>query len=241
MCGIAGIHAPGGDADAQTVAAMAGRLVHRGPDGEGFHQGPEIALANRRLAIIDPEHGHQPLTSEDGQVVAVFNGELYNHAELRAGLERRGHRLRSNSDGEVIPHLYEEHGPAFVERLNGIFAIAVWDARAQTLHLARDRFGVKPLYYSRAGGRLCFASEVRALLADESIPRELDPAGIDHFLTFRFVPSPRTALAAVRKLAPASVLSAGPDGVAETEYATEASPADRRDRDELVEAYRAAF
>jgi asparagine synthase (glutamine-hydrolysing) len=241
VCGIAGIHAPGNDADPRVVAAMVARLVHRGPDGDGFHDAPGIALGMRRLAIIDPDGGDQPLRSEDGEIVAVFNGELYNHAELRAGLERRGHRLRSNSDGEVIPHLYEEHGPGFVERLNGIFAIALWDARAQTLHLARDRFGVKPLYYSRAGGRLCFASEVRALLADESIPRELDAAAIDHFLTFRFVPSPRTALAAVRKLAPASVLSAGPGGVTETEYATEAPPADRRDRDELVQAYRAAF
>src|SRR5204863_4322556 len=117
VCGIAGIHAPGNHADPRVVAAMVARLVHRGPDGGGFHDAPGIALGMRRLAIIDPEGGDQPLRSEDGEIVAVFNGELYNHTELRAGLERRGHRLRSNSDGEVIPHLYEEHGPGFVERL----------------------------------------------------------------------------------------------------------------------------
>ena len=241
MCGIAGIHAPGGDADAQIVAAMAGRLVHRGPDGEGFHQGPEIALANRRLAIIDPEHGHQPLISEDGQVVAVFNGELYNHAELRAGLESRGHRLRSDSDGEVIPHLYEEEGPRFVQRLNGIFAIALWDARSRTLHLARDHFGVKPLYWARVNGRLAFASEIKALLADPAIPREVDLPAIDSFLTLRFVPSPATGLRAVRKLRPATVLSSGPGGVTELEYDTSPPAAERRDRRALVEEYRAAF
>nr|MDQ6914666.1 asparagine synthase (glutamine-hydrolyzing) [Actinomycetota bacterium] len=241
MCGIAGIHAPGGDADPQLVAAMVRRLVHRGPDGDGFFDAPGIALGMRRLAIVDPEHGHQPLRDESGAVVAVFNGEIYNHAELRAGLEARGHRLRSGSDGEVIPHLYEEHGPGFVERLNGIFAIALWDGRTRTLHLARDRFGVKPLYYARMGGRLAFASEVKALLADPAIPREVDLVAVDRFLTFRFVPSPQTGLRAVRKLRPASVLTAGEDGVRETEYATEPPRAERRDRRALVRQYRAAF
>jgi asparagine synthase (glutamine-hydrolysing) len=241
MCGIAGIHAPGGEADPRLVATMVGRLVHRGPDGDGFFDAPGIALGMRRLAIIDPEGGVQPLLDESGDVVAVFNGEIYNHAELRAGLEARGHRLRSGSDGEVIPHLYEEHGPAFVERLNGIFAIALWDARARTLHLARDHFGVKPLYWTRVDGRLAFASEIKALLADPAISREVDPVAIDRFLTYRFVPSPLTALRGVRKLRPATILSAGPDGVRETEYATDPPPARRRDRPALVREYRAAF
>ena len=241
MCGIAGIHAPGGDADPRLVAAMVSRLVHRGPDGDGFFDAPGVALGMRRLAIVDPREGHQPLRNEQGDVVAVFNGELYNHAELRDGLERRGHRLRSRTDGEVIPHLYEEHGLGFVERLNGIFAIALWDGRIRTLHLARDRFGVKPLYYSRADGRLCFASEMAALLTDERISRELDPAAIDQFLTLRFVPSPRTALAAVRKLPPAGMLSCGPDGVTEAEYATRPQPGRRTDRRQLVADYREAF
>ncbi|HVE68747.1 MAG TPA: asparagine synthase (glutamine-hydrolyzing) [Solirubrobacteraceae bacterium] len=240
MCGIAGIH--GAAADPKVVAAMTRCLVHRGPDGEGFFDAPGVSLGMRRLAIIDPESGHQPLRSEDGEVVAVFNGEIYNHAELRAGLEARGHRLRSGSDGEVIPHLYEELGPAFVERLNGIFAIALWDGRARALHLVRDRFGVKPLYHTRgAGGRLSFASEVRALLVDPSVSRELDPVAVDEFLTFRFVPSPRTALRAVRKLAPATILTAGESGTRLTEYATGVPEPVRRDRAALVEEYREAF
>jgi asparagine synthase (glutamine-hydrolysing) len=247
MCGIAGIHAPNGDADPQLVRAMTRALAHRGPDGDGFHAAPEIALGMRRLAIIDPAGGHQPLRSESGDVVAVFNGELYNHAELRRGLERRGHRLRSGSDGEVIPHLYEEHGPRFVEQLDGIFAIALWDAPRRTLHLARDAFGVKPLYWTRprahgAGERLAFASEIRALLADASISREVDLVAVDRFLTFRFVPSPRTALAAVRKLPPATILSHGPDGEPrEREYATDPPRGARRDRRALLGEYRAAF
>ena len=241
MCGIAGIHAPGGEADPRVVAAMTARLVHRGPDGDGFFDAPGIALGMRRLAIIDPEGGHQPLFNESRDVVAVFNGELYNHADLRRGLEARGHRLNSGSDGEVIPHLFEEEGPGFVERLNGIFAIALWDGRERALHLFRDRFGVKPLYYAREGGRLAFASEVKALLADESIPRDVDPVAVDEFLTFRFVPSPRTALRAVCKLRPATVLSSREDGVKETEYASDPPHPHRTDRAALVAEYREAF
>jgi len=242
MCGIAGIHAPGGQADAALVRAMTARLVHRGPDGDGFHAAGPVALGMRRLAIIDPAHGHQPLRNEASDVVAIFNGELYNHAELRRGLEARGHVLRSGSDGEILPHLYEEHGPALFEQLNGIFAVALWDERAQTLHLARDRFGVKPLYHARGeGGRVAFASEIRALLADGSIPRDLDAAAVDAFLSLRFVPSPATPLAAVRRLRPGSVLSSGPDGVTERELHTEPGPANRTDRPALVREYRDAF
>ena len=241
MCGIAGIHAPGAEADPRVVAAMTARLAHRGPDGDGFFDAPGIALGMRRLAIIDPEHGHQPLFNESGDVVVVFNGELYNHAELRRGLEARGHRLNSHSDGEILPHLFEEEGPGFVERLNGIFAFAVWDGRESALHLFRDRFGVKPLYYATQGRRLVFASEVKALLADESISRDVDPVAVDEFLTFRFVPSPRTALRAVRKLRPATVLSSRADGVKETEFAADPPRPHRTDRAELVAEYREAF
>nr|MDQ4042138.1 asparagine synthase (glutamine-hydrolyzing) [Actinomycetota bacterium] len=242
MCGIAGIHAPGGAADARVVAAMTRTLAHRGPDGDGFFEAPGVALGMRRLAIVDPEHGHQPLRDESGDVVAVFNGEIYNHAQLRRELEARGHRLRSGSDGEVIPHLFEEEGPRFVARLNGIFAIALWDGRTRTLHLFRDRFGVKPLYYARDGDRLAFASEVKALLADPSVPRDVDPVAVDEFLTLRFVPSPRTALRAVRKVPPGVVLSAGDgNGLRETEYAVEPPAPVRRDRAALVAEYREAF
>ena len=236
------MHAAGGAADPQVVAAMTRALVHRGPDGDGYFEAPGIALGMRRLAIIDPESGHQPLLDESGEIAAVFNGEIYNHAELRRGLEARGHRMRSGSDGEILPHLFEEEGPAFVERLNGIFAIALWDGRAGALHLFRDRFGVKPLYYARAGGRLAFASEVRALLTDPAVPREVDPVAVDEFLTFRFVPSPRTALRAVRKLRPGTVLTFdGGGGAREVEYAAQAPSPARADRGTLVEEYRAAF
>ncbi|MDX6697658.1 MAG: hypothetical protein QOE65_1055 [Solirubrobacteraceae bacterium] len=239
VCGIAGMHGPG--ADPRVVGAMTRCLVHRGPDGDGFFDAPGVALGMRRLAIIDPESGHQPLRDESGEIVAVFNGEIYNHASLRADLEARGHRLRSGSDGEVIPHLFEEHGPGFVERLNGIFAVAVWDGQARQLHLFRDRFGVKPLYWSRAGGRLSFASEVSALLVDPGVPREVDPVAVDEFLTFRFVPSPRTALRAVHKLPPASILSVGDSGPRVTEYAVDPPSPVRTDRAALVAEYREAF
>jgi len=241
MCGIAGIHAPGGEADPRRVAAMTVALTHRGPDGDGFFDAPGIALGMRRLAIIDPEGGRQPLCDERREIVAVFNGELYNHTELRRDLERRGHRMRSGSDGEVIPHLYEEHGIGFAERLNGIFAIALWDARTQTLHLFRDRFGVKPLYYAPGEQRLAFSSELRALLDAGEAGRDLDEVAVDHFLTFRFVPSPRTLLAGVRKLRPGTVLSSGPDVVRETAYAEAVTPVRRRRRRDLVEEYRHAF
>ncbi|HET8674033.1 MAG TPA: asparagine synthase (glutamine-hydrolyzing) [Thermoleophilaceae bacterium] len=241
MCGIAGIHAPGGTADSELVRAMTARLVHRGPDGDGYHSDGEIALGMRRLAIIDPEHGHQPLLNESGDVVAVFNGEIYNHAELRRELEGRGHGMRSASDGEIVPHLYEEHGPDFARRLNGIFAIAIWDRRSRSLHLMRDKFGVKPLYWSRAGGRLAFASEIKALLADDSLPRDLDLEALDQFLTFRFVPSPRTLFQSVRKLPPASLLSSTQDGIEERRYWTSEPSASRRDTTALIDEYGQAF
>jgi asparagine synthase (glutamine-hydrolysing) len=241
MCGIAGIHAPAGGSDPELVRAMTARLRHRGPDGEGYHSAERIALGMRRLAIIDPEHGHQPLLNESGDVVVMFNGEIYNHLELRRWLEARGHRLRSNSDGEILPHLYEELGPAFVGRLNGIFGIALWDEPSGRLHLMRDKFGVKPLYWSHANGRLSFASELKALLVDDSLPRDLDMKAIDEYLTFRFVPAPRTLFAHVRKLPPACVLTSTAAGVETERYWTGEPSANRRDADALVEEYAAAF
>ncbi|HEX8066709.1 MAG TPA: asparagine synthase (glutamine-hydrolyzing) [Thermoleophilaceae bacterium] len=241
MCGIAGLHSPGERVDEEVVRAMAAQLVHRGPDGEGAHVEEDVGLGMRRLAIIDPAHGHQPLYNESRDVVAVFNGELYDHREVRRWLEGRGHRFDSGSDGEVLPHLYEELGDRFVDRLNGIFAVALWDRRTRTLHLARDKFGVKPLYYSRRGAGVAFASELRALLADGRVSRELDHQAIDHFLTFRFTPAPSTLLADVRKLPPASVLSVGPDGARERVYWRGEMTNRRRDRRHLVEEYREAF
>jgi asparagine synthase (glutamine-hydrolysing) len=241
MCGIAGIHAPGGGADPELVRAMTARLEHRGPDGEGYHSAERVALGMRRLAIMDPEHGHQPLRSESGEIVVLFNGEIYNQLELRRWLEERGHELRSHSDGEVIPHLYEELGPAFVERLNGIFGIAIWDEPSGELHLMRDKFGVKPLYWSPAGGRLGFASELKALLVDHSLPRDLDLRAIDEYLTFRFVPAPRTLFEHVRKLPPATILTSTAQGTSERRYWTGQPSAHRRDAHALVDEYGEAF
>lgn len=241
MCGIAGTYAPDGGADRDLVTAMTAALRHRGPDGDGHHTDDHVALGVRRLAIVDPECGHQPLRSERGEVVVVFNGELYNHRQLRAWLEQRGHRLASGSDGEVIPHLFEELGPGFVERLEGMFAIALWDARGEALHLYRDEFGIKPLYWAEAGGRLTFASELKPLLLDPRLPRELDPAAVDHFLSLRFVPSPMTPFRAVRKLRPGTILTVDRTGRRERTFAPPPAAADRRDREALVAEYAQAF
>lgn len=243
MCGIAGVRGESAERGDALVHEMAARMVHRGPDGEGFFAADGVALGVRRLAIIDPEHGDQPLFDERREIVVVFNGELYNHRDLRDWLWARGHTFRSGSDGEIIPHLYEEHGPGFVELLNGIFAIALWDGRTRTLHLFRDRFGVKPLYWTADGDGIRFASELKALLAVGNTARTIDAAALDEFLTFRFVPSPRTLLEAVKKLPAAGALSAGPDGISERRYwsGAEAASGDRRDRASLVREYQESF
>ncbi|MFN8640488.1 MAG: asparagine synthase (glutamine-hydrolyzing) [Candidatus Binatia bacterium] len=204
MCGICGIYAYGSDAPADAALArrMAAALAHRGPDDAGaFSDGP-LALAHRRLAIIDPRGGHQPIANEDESVWVVANGEIYGFRALADELTRRGHRFRSRTDAEVIVHAYEEYGADWLRRLDGMFALAVWDRRARRLTLARDPFGIKPLYLWDDGRCLRFASELKAFLADPAFPRELDPIALDQYLTFQFVPSPRTMFAAVRKLAP---------------------------------------
>jgi asparagine synthase (glutamine-hydrolysing) len=183
---------------------MVAALRHRGPDGEALWLDGPVGLGMRRLAIVDVAGGEQPLCSEDDTIKVVFNGEIYNHRALRAELLRAGHSLCSETDGEVIPHLYEEHGPAFVERLDGIFAFGLWDGRERRLLLARDQLGVKPLYFYAAGGAVRFASELKALLEDPAVPRRLDVHALDHHLTFRFTPAPGTLLAGVRKLEPAT-------------------------------------
>src|ERR671930_156013 len=169
MCGICGVASPGG-ADPDRVAAMSATLVHRGPDSFGEYSDDTVALAARRLSIIDLETGDQPIANEDGTLHVVQNGEIYNYRELRHELERRGHRFRTHGDTEVLLHLYEEYGDGFAERLRGMFAVAIWDAPRRRLLLARDRFGIKPLYYRHVSGELSFASELRAF------PRgEIDP------------------------------------------------------------------
>jgi len=175
-------------------------LVHRGPDSAGSVISGPVGLAARRLSIIDIAGGDQPLSNEDGTVHVVQNGEIYNYRELREQLVAAGHSFRTRSDTEVLAHLYEERGPAFLEDLRGMFALAIWDARRGRLVLGRDRFGIKPLYYREAGGILSFASELKALLRQPGFSREIDLEALQAFLTFNSIPSPYTAFSQARKL-----------------------------------------
>ncbi|MGO9600800.1 MAG: asparagine synthase (glutamine-hydrolyzing) [Isosphaeraceae bacterium] len=186
------------------LAAMMQRIVHRGPDDAGTYRDLHAALGFRRLAIVDLEGGHQPLSNEDGSVWTVFNGEIYNFPALRQRLEARGHTLRSKGDTEVLVHLYEDEGTGMFALLRGMFALAIWDAPRRTLLLARDRLGQKPLLYRHDGLRLVFASELKALLAlpEGDFPRRVDPLAIDEYLTFGYVPAPRTILEGTSKLPP---------------------------------------
>lgn len=192
---------PDGEVDHRRLEAMRDTLVHRGPDSKGIVVDGPVGLAVRRLSIIDLETGDQPLSNEDRTIHVVQNGEIYNYRELRRELEEQGHRFRTHGDTEVIAHLYEQHGDAFAARLRGMFAVGVWDTRARRLVLARDRFGIKPLYYRAAGGGLEFASELRAL------PRgEVDLDALEAFLAFNSVPGPHSIFRDSRKLLPGHVL-----------------------------------
>ncbi|MFN2616250.1 MAG: asparagine synthase (glutamine-hydrolyzing) [Thermoleophilaceae bacterium] len=209
MCGIGAILDPAGACDGDAGHRMVEALRHRGPDGEAVRRIGPLTLAHTRLAIIDVAGGDQPLASEDGAVTAIVNGEIYNHRELRAGLEGEGHRFATGSDSEVVVHAYEQDGADCVRRLNGIFALLLWDARTERLLAARDPFGVKPLYWWSDGRRVALASEVGALIAAGLVEPRIDQVALDHYLACRFVPSPRTLFAGVQKLPPASMLVAG--------------------------------
>ncbi|PYQ55312.1 MAG: asparagine synthase (glutamine-hydrolyzing) [Acidobacteria bacterium] len=211
MCGIAGIVqlTPGERADEARLKRMRDVLRHRGPDGEGFLVDGPVGLGHRRLAIVDVTGGQQPMANEDGTVWIVFNGEIYNHASLRPELEDRGHRYRSRSDTETILHLYEEEGERCVERLQGMFAFAVWDRARQRLLLARDRLGIKPLYYAVPSRELLFASEIKALVAAGVRP-ELDKAVLPEYLASGFVSGEATLFRGVRRLPPACTLTWSP-------------------------------
>lgn len=207
MCGITGIvPLAGASVPLDRLDAMAETLVHRGPDGAYRHDALGVGLAMRRLAIIDVEGGTQPYFDETGSIRTVFNGEIYNFRELREDLEKRGHRFASHTDGEVIPHLWEEHGETFVERLNGMFAIALHDARRGVVLLARDRIGIKPLYYALSPKHLVFGSELKSLLASGLVERRLDADALGQLLAWEYVPAPATLLAGVRKLHPSETL-----------------------------------
>jgi asparagine synthase (glutamine-hydrolysing) len=211
VCGIGAILDPAGTVPEERARRIIDALRHRGPDGEGLHRAGPATLAHTRLAIIDVAGGDQPLHSEDGQVSAVVNGEIYNHAAIREGLERRGHRFATHSDSEVVVHAYEEHGENFVRQLNGIFAVVIWDAKQRRLVAARDPFGVKPLYWWSDGRRVAMASEVGALLATGLVEPRVDRTALDHYLACRFVPGPRTLFEGIQKLPPASLLIAPED------------------------------
>jgi asparagine synthase (glutamine-hydrolysing) len=212
MCGIAGFLAAGRpEARRAQLQRMVATLRHRGPDDEGVHVDDAVALGVRRLAIIDVATGHQPITGEDGSVHVVLNGEIYNHRELRAELEARGHRFRTRSDTEVVAHAYEEHGPACVQRLDGMFALAIWDAEQQALFLARDRMGEKPLHYFAAPGVFVFGSEIRALLAHSAVPRRLSLPGLAAYLAFEYVPTSASILDGIVTLPPGHLLRVAPE------------------------------
>lgn len=207
MCGICGIVArePGPEQGA-AVRAMCETIRHRGPDDDGFFVDALAAIGMRRLSIIDVAAGKQPMSNEDGSVHVVFNGEIFNFMELRADLEAKGHRFLTRSDTEVIPHLYEEYGPQFASRMNGMFGIALWDAAARRLLLIRDRLGVKPLYFAKYPDRLVFGSEAKAVLAAPGVSRALDPFALNQYLTYEYVPPPRSIYREIKKLAPGEML-----------------------------------
>jgi asparagine synthase (glutamine-hydrolysing) len=213
VCGLTGFlaHRPVDGARA-LVEQMSDRLRHRGPDGAGFYVDETLALGLRRLSIIDRRTGTQPVANEAGTVWAALNGEIYNHRELRATLERQGHRFRSNGDTEVLVHLWEEHGAECVQRLDGMFALAIWDAGERVLFLARDRMGEKPLYYAATPSALVFGSELRALLEHPAVPCELSLEALAAYLAYEYVPDPLSMIAGVVKLPPGHALTARPGG-----------------------------
>jgi asparagine synthase (glutamine-hydrolysing) len=217
MCGICGVIQLGGEPRPVIAPvildAMTDTMSHRGPNDRGTYAEAGIALGVRRLSIVDVDGGHQPVSSEDGRIWAVQNGELYNHEALRGQLGRRGHRFTTRCDTEVLPHLYEEHGLDFPRELRGMFGIAVWDRARQRAVLARDRLGIKPLYYARNGDLVVFASELKSVLASGLVEPELDVGAIDAYLTLGYFPGPRTPLKGVLKLQPGHVLVADPSGM----------------------------
>lgn len=217
MCGICGILATSGGfaRDEATVEAMCDVLRHRGPDDAGTWLAPggRVALGHRRLSIVDLSRaGHNPMPNEDGTVWITYNGEVYNHEVLRAELEAKGHVYRSHTDTETIVHLYEEEGPRCVERLHGMFAFAIWDERRRELFLARDRLGIKPLYYTQPAGGFVFASEIKALLRHPAVAADLDLGSFFDYLTFVCAPAPRTMFAGISKLRPAERMTVSADG-----------------------------
>ncbi|HYX42087.1 MAG TPA: asparagine synthase (glutamine-hydrolyzing) [Pyrinomonadaceae bacterium] len=245
MCGINGIafsRRAGRDADARAVVRMRDVLTHRGPDDAGLYVSGPVGLGHRRLSIVDVTCGHQPMTNEDETLHIVYNGEVYNHADYRPQLEARGHRYRTHADTETILHLYEEHGAACVEHLRGMFAFAIWDERKRELFIARDRLGVKPLYYVHTpDGSLYFASEIKALLEARAVKAEINYAALPDYLANHGTSNDETLFANVRRLPPGHTLLWRADGRIEiaqywdVSFADEGAEGARRDDDLIAE------
>ena len=241
MCGIAGIvrwHDQ--PVFEHEIRGMCDVMLHRGPDQEGVYVHGGVALGMRRLSIIGLANGRQPVSNEDGSVWVVFNGEIYNYRELRQELEGRGHAFRTDSDTETIVHLYEELGPRLVERLRGMFAFALWDHSARRLLLARDRLGIKPLYYAQRRGELIFASEIKPILQCPAVARELDWGAVGHLFTFLATPSSSSIVDGIAKLEPAHIAIAAPDRplIVQRYWDVAFEPNDRATEDELVQGLR---
>jgi asparagine synthase (glutamine-hydrolysing) len=209
MCGICGVVSfqPESTVDPSLIKRMNDSIRHRGPDDEGYYRDAQASLAMRRLSIIDLHTGQQPISNESGDVWVVYNGEIYNFKDVRSTLESRGHIFKTQTDTEIIVHAYEEYGDDCVNHFNGMFAIALWDARRRRLFLARDRVGVKPLYYWTGHSRLAFASELKALILHPDVPRQINLAALDLFLTLEYVPAPHTIYEGIFKLLPGHTLT----------------------------------
>ena len=243
MCGIAGVFEFGRDArtDATALRAMCGVISHRGPDDGGFYTDGALGIGMRRLAIVDLKTGHQPISNEDGSLWIVFNGEIYNHLAVREGLIARGHRYSTHSDTETVIHAFEEYGPDCVQHLRGMFAFAIWNRDTKTLFIARDRLGIKPLYYKLTRDRLLFGSEIKALLGYGTIRPEFNRAALSEFLAFGFLSGDDTFYSGVRKLAPGHTMTVTSDGKTDIRqyWDLDASHVhESRDEKYYVDAYR---
>jgi asparagine synthase (glutamine-hydrolysing) len=243
MCGITGfvgIQIPHDEA-AMRLRAMCDAMAHRGPDSDGYHIADGVALGMRRLSIIDVSGGQQPISNEDGSITVVFNGEIYNHRSLRRELEASGHRFRTHSDTEVLVHLYEDFGPEMVTRLHGMFAFAIWDSRNESLLIARDRTGMKPLSYLASSEGLVFCSELRSLWALDSSRLRISPSAVMQYLAFGYVPDPASIFEGVRKLPPGHLLlwSAHKGTEVRRYWAPPHPEGEAMDETELVETLRA--
>jgi asparagine synthase (glutamine-hydrolysing) len=243
MCGICGIFYPSckQEVDRHVLAIMNRQIAHRGPDDEGFFVEGSVGLGMRRLSIIDVQAGHQPLSNEDENLWIVFNGEIYNHAKLRTEMESRGHKYRTHSDTETIIHLYEEYGRDCVNHLRGMFAFAIWDRQRKSLFVARDRLGIKPLYYRYDGNAFVFGSEIKAILEHPGMQAELNHNSLSEYLAFGYLAGSRTMFAGVEKLLPGQTLEIGMSGVLATDcYWDLDVPVDEkvRPREYYVRTYR---